>query len=217
MFHSGRPGQSRIRFCNSIDFMDQVFEALIIFRLASQGLLLVTSKNHLDICLKLGRKCLEFVILCGLGHAFWSCEDQSDKSRLSLKEEINSLCEKVHFSLLLVEEQRARLSDLIIRVSYFCNNEIEEDDRHGENIDEPEDPNDSMCHCAKNRVIGLTDIPGIELDGDNVSDRVPENLDESTEGRVHVFVLLILDFNSHDKVHHGEDIYIKHEDGHESR
>ena len=102
---SGCPDHRCIGFCDSLDFVVQVFQALVIFHLASQGLLLVGSENRLNVRLELGRKRLKFVILLILlRHAFGSCEHQSDKTCLLTKEEIDVLGEEVHFCLLLVEK-----------------------------------------------------------------------------------------------------------------
>jgi len=149
-------------------------------------------------------------------HIFRSSKHKRDKLCRCTEELIYVLSYEVHFSLLLIEKDSAGALDIIIGVTYFSNNEIEKDNCHSENVDEPEGPNNSRCKCTKHEAstFVLTG-PRINVHGRDVSNRVSEDLYEHPKGWIHVFILFALHIGIHDKVNHGKNINVEHKNCHE--
>ena len=176
-------------------------------------LLLVTFKNSLNIFFQAGRERLKLVVLIHFRHTFGSSENKCDKLCLFTKEAFDKVSFKIHFSLLLVEEDSARALDIVICVAYFSYNKIEEYDGHGEHVYKPEGPNNKRCKHTNRGVILI--LPLVNLDGRYVPYGLSEYYYEHLKGRSHVFILFTLHVSIHHEVDHRENVYIYHKNGHE--
>ena len=166
--------------------------------------ILVHSKKLLYFTFDTSRIVGELVLKISL-HTLRSNEYKRHKVGLFTQEIEDELHQEIHLCLGWIDKDCSSGFNLIIRISYNRNDEVKENNRHGKDVDEPEDPYNYYRGGFDELAASKLFVPGGQVNARDTSDRVKEDHQKYFEGCCQSLAFIFL-LGVHNEVYHAENI-----------